>query len=157
MAKYRHSIENTLEVPKNGWATLCGRRIKHYDPFSRKPRCPVCKTKYQVIWDKLWKDCFGRQKGEWDMEHMHNFKQHPTWTTHVVCTVCGFAIPNGPPLSCALGGGATMDKKQSDSLLNSLEADLTFALANFQLLDTNDIRWMLLKVKDARRALEERN
>jgi hypothetical protein len=24
--------------------------------------------------------------------HLHNYEQHPTWTTHLACLTCGFAI-----------------------------------------------------------------
>ena len=47
-----------------------------------------------------------------------------------------------------------MENKESKGLLSSLEADLVWALANLKLLDDGDVRFMLLKVKNLRRALE---
>ena len=51
-------------------------------------------------------------------------------------------------------GGIDMEK-ESKSLLNSLEADLVWALANLKLLDTGDVSFMLLKVKHLRLLLKE--
>lgn len=40
--------------------------------------------------------------------HAHQFANHPTWPTHVYCTVCGFALPRGGLLAYALAHGASL-------------------------------------------------
>lgn len=40
--------------------------------------------------------------------HYHHYAQHPTWTTHVYCKICGLAITK-TLLPSAIDGGATSE------------------------------------------------
>lgn len=56
--------------------------------------------------------------------HKHIYEQHPTWPTHLSCTICGFAIVKNPRIVTAEVLRVPVGYKSPEHYLATLESNL---------------------------------